>query len=143
VLESICERQWQFDLYRSTLMPQIAIHSVDVKKQTSGNTTVLEISAEIENTGALPTGLSRTEWMAFNRGDVVWLTGENNKVIFLSGKPCEKIDNLYGHMQIPGFENRDGNRKTLKWTVAVEGREKIKIIASSLKGGTVVKEVKY
>jgi hypothetical protein len=143
VLESICERQWQFDLYRSTLMPQVAINAVDVKKQSSGGTTVLEISAEIENAGALPTGLSRTEWMAFNRGDVVWLIGENNKVVFLSGKPCEKIDNLYGNMQIPGFENRGGNRKTLKWTVAVEGREKIKIVASSLKGGTVVKEVKY
>lgn len=142
-LENICERQWQFDLFRSKLMPQIAIQTVDVKKQTSGNTTVLEITAEIENVGALPTGLANTEWMAFNRGDVVWLIGENNRITYLSGKPCEKIGNLYGRMQIPGFENKTGNRKTLKWIVAVEAKEHIKIAASSLKGGTVVKEIKY
>jgi hypothetical protein len=143
VLENICERQWQFDLYRSTLMPQIAINTVDVKKQTSGATTVLEISAEVENTGPLPTGLARSDWMAFNRGDVVWLIGENNRILFLSGTPCAKIGNLYGSMQIPGFENRGGNKTTVRWTVAVENKEKIKIVASSLKGGTVVKEVKY
>ncbi|MDR2119565.1 MAG: hypothetical protein LBP64_01640 [Tannerella sp.] len=142
-LENICERQWQFDLYRSQLMPQIAVNSIDVKKQSSGGTTVLEISAEVENTGALPTGLARSEWMAFNRGDVVWLIGENNNVTFLSGKTCEKIDNLYGSMQIPGFEQKGGNKRTVKWIVAVENKEKLKVVASSLKGGTVVKEVNY
>jgi hypothetical protein len=81
--------------------------------------------------------------MAFNRGDVVWLIGENNKVTFLSGQPCEKIGNLYGTLQIPGFEDKGGNKKTLKWVVAVEGHEKLKLVASSLKGGTVVKEVNY
>ncbi|MDR1331231.1 MAG: hypothetical protein LBK07_03925 [Tannerella sp.] len=142
-LERICERQWQFDLYRTRLMPQMTVNSVNVKKQSTGGTTVLEITAEVENTGALPTGLSHTERMAFNRGDVVWLTGEHNRLIFLAGNPCEKIGNLYGQMQIPGFEMRGGHRKTLRWTVAVEGREKISIVASSLKGGTVVKEVNY
>jgi hypothetical protein len=143
VLESICERQWQFDLYRSRLMPQMAVNSVSVKKQSAGGTTVLEITAEVENAGPLPTGLFRSDWMAFNRGDVVWLIGENNKITFLSGKPCEKVGNLYGNMQIPGFENRGGNKKTLRWVVSVDQKEKIKIVASSLKGGTVVKEVNY
>jgi hypothetical protein len=143
VLESICERQWQFDAYCAGLLPQLAIRKVEVKKQSAGKTSVLEISAEIENLGALPTGLAATEWMAFNRGDVVWLMGENSQIAFLSGQPCEKIGNLYGTLQIPGFENETGNRKTLKWVIAVEGREKIKIVASSLKGGTVVKEVNY
>jgi hypothetical protein len=143
ILESICERQWQFDSFCAGLLPQIAVNNISVKKQASGSTTVLEISAEVENKGSLPTGLVNTEWMAFNRGDVVWLIGENNKVTFLSGKPCEKIGNLYGALQIPAYENRGGNKKTLKWIVAVEGNEKIKVVASSLKGGTVVKEVKY
>ncbi|MDR2809892.1 MAG: hypothetical protein LBB84_04955 [Tannerellaceae bacterium] len=143
VLTSICERQWQFDAYCSGLLPQLAINKVEVKKQSAGNTSVLEISVEVENQGALPTGLVNTEWMAFNRGDVVWLMGENNKVTFLSGQPCEKIGNLYGTLQIPGFEDKEGNKKILKWVVAVEGNEKLKVVASSLKGGTVVKEVKY
>jgi hypothetical protein len=142
VLESICERQWQFDSYCAGLLPQLAINNVKVKKQSAGNTSVWEISAEIENRGALPTGLVGTERMAFNRGDVVWLIGENGKITFLSGQPCEKIGNLYGTLQIPGFEDKNGNRKTLRWVVAVEGSEKLKIVASSLKGGTVVKEVK-
>jgi hypothetical protein len=143
VLESICERQWQFDLYCSGLLPQLAINKIEVKKQSAGNTSVLEISAEVENLGALPTGLTGTEWMAFNRGDVVWLIGGNNKVTFLSGRPAEKIGNLYGTLQIPGYEDRTGSRKTLRWVVAVEGNEKLKIVASSLKGGTVIKEVSY
>jgi hypothetical protein len=143
VLDSICERQWLFDLYCSELLPQMAINKIEVKKQSAGNTSILEISAEVENQGALPTGLANTEWMAFNRGDVVWLIAENNKVTFLSGQPCEKIGNLYGTLQIPGFEDKEGNRKTLKWVVAVEGNEKLKVVASSLKGGTVVKEVNY
>jgi len=175
VLESICERQWQFDLFRSTLMPQIAIGEITVKKQSSGSTTVLEISAEVENIGALPTGLARTENIPLNRGDVVWLIGEAGKIKFLSGKPNEKIGQLYGTMQIPGFESRGGggelgggfsgggsspaggrggfgggaagdvssNKKTVKWIVAFEGKEKLKVVASSLKGGTVVKEVNF
>jgi hypothetical protein len=143
VLESICERQWQFDLFRSGLMPQMAINGIQVKQQSAGGTKVLEITAEVENTGALPTGLAGSEWMAFNRGDVVWLVGENNKIVFLDGSPCEKTGNLYGAMPIPGFEDRQGNKRTLKWVVAVEGNERIKVIASSLKGGTVVKEVNY
>lgn len=143
ILDSICERQWQFDLFRSSLMPQMAINDIKVKTQSAGNAKVLEITAEIENTGALPSGLVGTEWMAFNRGDVVWLAGENNKITFLMGNPYEKIGNLYGSMQIPGFESKDGNKKIVKWVVSVEGNEKIKVIASSLKGGTVVKEVKY
>ncbi|MDR1645864.1 MAG: hypothetical protein LBS05_08605 [Tannerellaceae bacterium] len=143
VLESICQRQWQFDLYCAGLLPQLAIKDISVKKQSQGATSVLEISVEVENQGALPTGLVNTEWMAFNRGDVVWLIGENNRATFLSGKSYEKLGNLYGTLQIPGYEDKTGNRKTIKWVVAVEGNEKLKIVASSLKGGTVVKEVKY
>ncbi|MDR1779169.1 MAG: hypothetical protein LBR50_00375 [Tannerella sp.] len=159
ILENICERQWQFDLFRSTLMPQLAINDITVKKQSSGGTTVLEISVEVENTGKLPTGLANTENIPLNRGDVVWLIGENNKVTFLSGNPYEKLGQLNGTMPIPGFEQRGAggpgggfgpaanagpsNKKTVKWIVALEGSEKLKIVASSLKGGTVVKEVKY
>ncbi|GHU54298.1 peptidase M14 [Bacteroidia bacterium] len=144
ILESICERQWKFDFFCAGLLPQMAVNEITVKKQSSaGRTTILEISAEVENKGSLPSGLVNTEWMAFNRGDVVWLIGENNKITFISGNPCEKIGNLYGALQIPSYENKGGNKKTLKWIVAVEGNEKIKVVASSLKGGTVVKEVKY
>jgi hypothetical protein len=143
VLQSICERQWQFDSFCAGLLPQMEIGNINGKKQTAGATTVLEITAEVANVGPLPTGLVGTEWMAFNRGDVVWLIGENNKVTYLTGNPCEKIGNLYGTLQIPGYESKDGNKKTIHWTVAIQGSEKLKVVASSLKGGTVTKEVKY
>lgn len=144
VLERICERQWQFDHFCSQLLPQIEIGDIRVRRQSAtGSTRILEISAEIRNAGPLPTGLQDSDWMAFNRGDVVWLTGARNRLTFISGNPCEKLGNLYGTARIPGFASEGGNGKTLQWVVAVEGDESIKIIASSLKGGTVMKEVKY
>ena len=144
VLESICERQWQFDLFRSQLMPQMAIGEVTVKKQgSSGSTTILEITAEVSNEGKLPTGLQKTEQMAFNRGDVVWLAGPTDKLTFISGSAWEKLGNLSGTMAIPGFKDPKGNKRTVRWVVAVEGHEKLKVVASSLKGGTVMKEVNY
>ena len=143
ILETLCHRQWLFDNYCSGLLPEMKISNVVVKKQgKQGSTNILEISADIENNGPLPTGLQDTEWMAFNRGDVVWLTGNQDKITFISGKPCEKIGNLYGTEAIAGTPKGD-NVKSLKWTVAVEGNEKLKIVASSLKGGTVMEEVKY
>ena len=144
MLESICERQWQFDLFRSQLMPQMAIGEVTVKKQgSSGSTTILEITAEVSNEGKLPTGLQKTEQMAFNRGDVVWLAGPTDKLTFISGSAWEKLGNLSGTMAIPGFKDPKGNKRTVRWVVAVEGHEKLKVVASSLKGGTVMKEVNY
>ena len=141
VLEAICERQWQFDRFRSELMPQMQINDITVKKQSAGNTVVLEITAEVENVGALPTTLEGATSVAMNRGDVVWLIGENNKITYLSGRPNEKIGTLFGSMRIPGY--RGDSRKKLTWVVSVEKGEKVKIAATSLKGGTVVKEVKY
>ena len=143
VLESICERQWQFDHFCSDLLPQMKINNIKVSKQSSsGNTRILDITAEVENAGQLPTGLQDTDWMAFNRGDVVWLISDDNKMTFISGNPCEKVGNLYGSGDIPGFPAKGKNKKTLKWTVAVEGNAPVKLVASSLKGGTVVEEVK-
>ncbi|MDR1746683.1 MAG: hypothetical protein LBR49_05365 [Tannerella sp.] len=142
ILEKICERQWTYDLYRTELMPQLQINDVRVTKKTEGGTTVLEITAEVENTGALPTTLQRAETMPMNRGDVVWLIGENNKLLFLSGKACQKIGTLDGTLAIP--DTPAGKSKaTVRWIVSPQGNEKIKVVASSLKGGTVVKQVKY
>ncbi|MDR3194239.1 MAG: hypothetical protein LBT76_02965 [Tannerella sp.] len=142
VLEKICERQWAYELYRAELMPQLQINDIRVKKKREGGTVVLEITAEVENAGALPTALQRAETMPLNRGDVVWLVGENNQLIFLSGNPCQKIGVLDGRLELP--ETPAGkSRKTVQWLVSPRGNETIKVVASSLKGGTVVKQVNY
>ncbi|MDR1937960.1 MAG: hypothetical protein LBQ73_05610 [Tannerellaceae bacterium] len=142
ILEKICARQWQYDFYRTTLMPQLQINDIQVKKKSEGGTVILEITAEIENAGALPTTLQRAETLPLNRGDVVWLIGENNRLTFLSGSACQKIGALGGTLELP--ETPDvKNRKTVKWLVSLQGNEKINVVASSLKGGTVVKQVKY
>lgn len=141
-LRTICERQWQFDRYCIGMMPQMSIENLSAKVQTStGSTKIVEITADIVNTGALPSGLQNSENMAFNRGDVVWIIGNSGKVNVISGNVCEKLGNLYGTESIPGF--RGENRKTIKWVVAVEGNENLKVVASSLKGGTVMQNVKY
>lgn len=141
-LLKICERQYQFDRYCISLLPQMDIQNVSAKVTASaGGTKVVEITADIVNTGALPSGLQNTENMAFCRGDVAWLVGANNKMKVISGEACTRLGNLYGTKQIPGF--RGPNKQTVKWVVAVEGNEALKIVASSLKGGTVVKPVKY
>lgn len=141
-LRTICERQWQFDRYCIGMMPQMTIENVAAKVVSStGSTKIVEISADIVNNGELPTGLQNTENMAFNRGDVAWIIGEKNNIKVISGNVCEKVGNLYGKYSIPGF--RGENRKALKWVIAVEGQEKVKIVASSLKGGTVMQNVNF
>jgi hypothetical protein len=142
ILEKVCERQWLFDLYRTELMPQLQINDIRVSKKTGGATVILEITAEVENIGGLPTTLQRAETMSLNRGDVVWLVGENNRLTFLSGNACLKIGALDGALELPDTP-AGKNRKTVKWVVSVQGNEEIKVVASSLKGGTVVKQVKY
>lgn len=141
-LRTICERQWQFDRYCIGMMPQISIENLQAKVTSSaGSTKVVEISADIVNAGPLPSGLQNTENMAFNRGDVAWIVGNQDKMHVISGSVCEKLGNLFGTEPLPGF--RGQNRKTVKWVVAVEGNESLKIVASSLKGGTVMQNIKY
>lgn len=141
-LADICEKYFQFELFRSSLMPQLKIGDIKVDKKQSGVTTILNITAEIENAGALPTALKNAEKLPMCRGDVVWLVGANNKLIFLSQNACQKIGVLDGTMSIPGFENHR-NKVIVTWQVALDQSEAIKVVASSLKGGTVVKEVKF
>lgn len=141
-LRTICDRQWQFDRFCISEMPQMAIENLTAKVQSStGSTKIVEISADIVNNGPLPSGLDKSENMAFNRGDVAWIIGASGKMQVLSGNVCEKLGNLYGTESIPGF--RGQNRQTVKWVVAVEGNENVKVVASSLKGGTVMQNVKY
>ncbi|MBQ7221868.1 MAG: hypothetical protein IJS02_00170 [Bacteroidales bacterium] len=139
---NICERQFAFDTYCMSLMPEMAIENVKVETISRvGNTRVLSVTADIVNKGFLPTSPQGTDGVALCRGDVAWLIGANNKITILSSNANEKLGNLYGTGTIPGFSGN--NRSTVKWTVAVEGNEPLKIVASSLKGGTVVQNVKY
>ncbi len=142
ILESICERQFEYDIFRSDLMPQLQINDIEVEKMTSGKTTILNITAEVENVGGLATNLQGAASLPLNRGDVVWLIGENNSLEFLNGDPCQKVGTLAGTLSVPGVMGSN-NKATVKWQVVVGSNEKVKVVASSLKGGTIAKEVNY
>ena len=141
-LLSTCEKQFQFCSFCIGLMPQIKIDNVKVSKKEGYGMVVLNISAEVENAGVLPTTLKNAQFMPMNRGDVVWLVSKNNQLIFLSGNPCQKVGALDGTQIING-STCDNHKKEVNWQVTLKSKDTIKIVASSLKGGTTAKEVRY
>ena len=64
-----------------------------------------------------------------------------------SGLCLPEIGVLAGAQPIPGFESElqtgpdAGNRREVKWLIAVEGDSPLKVVVSSQKGGTKVREV--
>jgi hypothetical protein len=127
-LLNVCEKHWQFELFRATLLPEVVITDVkaeilystnsvqpaslvsadgsDVvikKGKGSGKYNVIEITAKIENQGKLATHIARGANLARNRNDVVWLIGDRDKVTFLQGTPYQKIGVLEGTEKIPGY----------------------------------------
>lgn len=194
-LLNVCEKHWQFELFRATLLPEVEIKDVDVKVlyttnkaqsasvqsegdavkvkkgKSIGKYRVVEITAEIENTGALATHIARGSGLAGNRPDVIWLIGDRDKIEFLQGTPYQKLGVLEGTKEIPGYkarpekaaspasprnprfrrfrrvsydqpgEKQTGSKRTVKWLVAVEGNQTLKLVIASQKGGTKVKEI--
>ena len=217
-LRDVCEKHWQFELFRAGLLPQIAIVSASAKVLYSasnasearavmegdqvtirkgggkGRTKVVEVTAVIENQGKLATHLARGVQLEGNREDVVWLIGDRGKLTFLQGEPATRLGVLDGTMPIPGSApapaaagqrgqrgavgaapaapaptpqmpavmgqrgmpagqrgmgarggavqpQQPGPRREVRWLVAVEGDSPLKIVATSQKGGTVVKQL--
>lgn len=129
-LLNVCEKHWQFELFRATLLPEVVITDVEaevlystnsVQKATvsgdetnvvikkgagSGKYKVVEITAKIENQGKLATHIARGADLAGNRPDVVWLLGDRNKVTFLQGTPYQKVGVMEGVARIPGYRAR-------------------------------------
>jgi len=200
-LLGVCETHWQFELFRATLLPQVVItdaqakvlsstnnaqnvgvsqqeNQVTIKKgKSKGRYHIVEVTAKIENKGKLATHIARGADLAGNREDVVWLTGDRDKITFLQGAPFQKIGVLEGIMKIPGYSEKTistspqqsarqrymplfplqqrrrmpyeeqqkkqqtGPTREVKWLVAIEGDTPLKIVVTSQKGGTQVKNL--
>jgi hypothetical protein len=179
----VCEKHWQYELFRAKLLPSIKITDLKTKViyQTEKKLKyrVVEITAKIENKGELATNVSEGLTLPCNRDDVIWLIGDRDKITFLQGTPFQKLGVLEGQMRIPGFfgqkikpagKNRfrrwqrsnpyemrkiktrnlkmekklkqKGSIRTVKWLIRVRGDAELKVVFTSLKGGTVVKKIR-
>ncbi|MGQ9578319.1 MAG: hypothetical protein ACUVWQ_06815 [Candidatus Aminicenantales bacterium] len=122
---NVCEKHWQFELFRAKLLPAVVINEVKKrilyqadnpsaakvelsgaqalirKGQTKGRYTVLEVKAYVENRGQLPTHVARGASLPHNREDVVWLLADRDKVRFLLGTPWQRLGVLEGQTKIP------------------------------------------
>jgi hypothetical protein len=122
-LASLCETAWQFERYKASLLPRVEIQDatakvlyttdqatravatqdgdvVVVKKSgTPGRYKVIQVTATVENTGALPTAVARGPQLRGNREDVIWLLGD--KVTFLEGSRWMRLGVLQGTLPLP------------------------------------------
>ena len=163
-LLKVCEDHWQFEKFRAELLPKLAIteatgkvinnsdgkeataavsgNSVTISKgKSTGKYRLIEVKAVIENSGALPTHTARGATYPGNREDVVWLVTDRKNVDFIEGTPWKKIGVLGGTTAIPGLIAKGNNKSEVTWLIGVRGDVPLKIVVSSEKGGTVVKEI--
>jgi len=133
---------------------------------------VIEVKAIIENKGPLATHVARGAELPGNRQDVVWLLGDRDKMTFLQGTPYQRLGVIDGAMPIPGFGGRGGraaatgetvqapaqgrrggasgptevrqtgSRREVTWLVGMKGDTPLRVVVSSQKGGTQVRDVK-
>lgn len=105
-LLEVCEKHWQFELYRAQLMPKVVIKDATAKVLYSGkdNFKIVEVTATIENIGQLATHRANGANLPLNREDVVWLIGDRDKVSFLQGSVYQKLGVIEGQMKIPGYK---------------------------------------
>ncbi len=142
-LVNVCEKHWQFELFRAGLMPEIVItdakakvlstsssgggevvrqngDQVTIKKKgAAGSVKIVEVTAVIENKGPLATHLAKGATLPCLREDVVWLVGDREKVTFLQGTPFQKLGVLDGQMAIPGLKGKKGpdvpEQRSMQW----------------------------
>ena len=129
-LLNVCEKHWQFEIFRAGLQPDVVIteakakvlysannanemavsqsgDQVTIKKGKSiGKYKIVEVTATIENKGKLPTHVARGAQLAGNREDVVWLIGERGRVSYLQGSPFQKLGVMEGTMKIPEYTEK-------------------------------------
>ncbi|MFC2160162.1 M14 family metallopeptidase [Acidobacteriota bacterium] len=136
------------------------------KGRSGGNIKIVKVTAVIENKGLLATHIAAGVNLPGNRDDVVWLVGDRDKITFLQGTAFQRLGMLEGTMSIPGVSARGGSgggtqatgqrrgrglqpaevtaggaKRTVTWIVSVEGNTPLKIVVTSQKGGTKVKNV--
>lgn len=160
----VCEKHWQFEFYRAGLLPDIRItqasarvlHTGDDRDATvssdgqavtitrgkgTGRYRIIEVTATIENQGALPTQMARGTSLPNLREDVVWLITDRKDVEYLEGSVWRRIGVLGGTTVVPGVIRGGNNRTEVRWILGVKGNVPLKIVVTSQKGGTAVKEI--
>lgn len=129
-LAAVCETHWQFEKYKATLLPHVEIaeasakvlytanqatrasaaqegDSVAVRKAgVPGKYKVVQITATIANSGALPTQVAQGTQLRGNREDVVWLLGDRTKVTVLEGSRWMRLGVLQGTLPLPAAAAR-------------------------------------
>lgn len=164
-LKEVCRKHWEFELFRAELLPELEINNLKSEIIFSGNSNegtvnrdngnftvqsgerkgryhIVEISATIENKGQLATNLARGQDLPGNRQDVVWLIADRDNTEFIEGDPFIRIGSLGGTARIPGVRNSPSSRE-VKWIVSIKDGTPLKMVVTSLKGGTVVNDIKY
>jgi hypothetical protein len=130
-----------------------------------GRYRIVKVAATIENKGSLATHVARGADLAGNRQDVIWLVGNRDRVKFLQGRAYQRLGVIDGAMEIPGYdpstapqpsspqqqfggppmdddgEPQTGNTREVTWLIAVEGDTPLKLVLSSQKGGTQVRNL--
>ncbi len=163
-LLDVCEKHYKFEIFRAGLMPRITIKDVKSEVLFTANSTkegtvegsggsfaiksgkargkyhIVKVSATIVNTGALATNLAKGAELPGNREDVVWLIGQKGEIEFIEGNSFINIGSLGGEMKVAGVKNAPSSR-TVEWIIAVKDKSDLKIVVSSLKGGTKVHNV--
>lgn len=129
-LLDVCEKHWQFELFRAGLLPEVVITQAKArvlytannasaasaslqgdqvkinKGKSKGRFKIVEVTATIENKGQLATHVARGAQLAGNREDVVWLIGDRGKVTFLQGTAFQKLGVMEGVKKIPGYSGQ-------------------------------------
>ncbi len=130
-----------------------------------GRYKIVKVTATVENTGALATHVARGASLAGNRQDAIWLVGDRDKMKFLQGSTWQSLGMIDGAMEIPGYDpaarmapratrqptgpqqeaepedTQVGNTREVTWLVAIEGDTPLKLVLTSQKGGTAVREL--
>jgi hypothetical protein len=130
-LAKICEAHWQFERFKASLMPRLAItdatakvlyttnqaakavataegDTVAVKKSGApGKYKVVQVTATLTNGGSLPTQIAQGATLRGNRDDVVWLLGDRTKITFLQGARWVRLGVLEGTMALPSSAARE------------------------------------
>jgi hypothetical protein len=200
-LLNVCEKHWQFSLFRAGLLPKLEItradatilYNTDSAREASaahrddevtvergagkGKYQIVQVTATIENQGPLATHVARGTEMAGNREDGVWLIGDRDRITFLQGTPFQGLGVFEGQMEIPGYregtaagaqparrmqprlppgypqppgrrqsgaapqQQQRGPSREVSWLIAVDGDTPLKVVVTSQKGGTVVKNL--
>ena len=147
-LEHVAEVHWQFERFKAGLLPKLAITDASAETlSNSGGTRIVKVTAKVENTGALATQVARGAELAGNRQDAIWLIGDRGRVKYLQGGAWQSLGVIEGAMQIPGYQAggagqaQSGKTREVTWLVALEGSPSLKLVLTSQKGGTHVRDL--